>query len=192
MSANNGKKCLHVLVKCSVITDLHKEHPIPICTTVKCEKLLTGCSYAVISAACTPHYLHQWSQFNKAEKTCTQAWTWETQLKHAAFFHYLHRNQDDIRSGFTSITEHEKKENRLELTPFFNFLQGLWVWSNLAVFCLTWQFKACFLWMRHKQISRPAHWLFYKFPPALVTTEHLSCWLPLTCPDWGSQSVELR
>ncbi|KAF6726894.1 hypothetical protein FQA47_019116 [Oryzias melastigma] len=78
-------------------------------------------------AACTPHYLHQWSQFNKAEKTCTQAWTWETQLKHAAFFHYLQRNQDDIRSGFTSITEHEKKENRLELTPFFNFLQGLWV-----------------------------------------------------------------
>uniref|UniRef100_A0A8C7X5Q8 Protein sel-1 homolog 3 n=1 Tax=Oryzias sinensis TaxID=183150 RepID=A0A8C7X5Q8_9TELE len=56
-------------------------------------------------AACTPHFLHQWSQMNKAEKTCTQAWTWETQLKHAALFHFLQRNEEEIRAGSLGLKQ---------------------------------------------------------------------------------------
>ncbi|XP_078802801.1 protein sel-1 homolog 3 isoform X1 [Oryzias latipes] len=56
-------------------------------------------------AVCTPHFLLQWSQMNKAEKTCRQAWTWETQLKHAALFHFLQRNEEEIRAGSLGLKQ---------------------------------------------------------------------------------------
>ncbi|XP_036067296.1 protein sel-1 homolog 3 isoform X2 [Oryzias melastigma] len=106
LGTNEVKNTLHTNSTFQELDQVHRE-----CLEVKAftETLMEEVSKAQLlsdnEAACTPHYLHQWSQFNKAEKTCTQAWTWETQLKHAAFFHYLQRNQDDIRSGSLGLKQ---------------------------------------------------------------------------------------
>ncbi|XP_061593913.1 protein sel-1 homolog 3-like isoform X2 [Cololabis saira] len=48
---------------------------------------------------CTPDFLSQWGQFKHSENTCTQAWTWETQIKHSALLDFLQRTEDEIRTG---------------------------------------------------------------------------------------------
>jgi len=59
--------------------------------------------FCFISAVCTPDFLRLWDQFGKNEKTCTQAWTWETHRKHNTFYHFLLRKQDEIRAGATDL-----------------------------------------------------------------------------------------
>ena len=61
--------------------------------------LLTG--WFFISDVCTPDFLTLWGQFKSAQKTCTQAWTWETQLKYRTLFSFFLRIEDEIKTGIT-------------------------------------------------------------------------------------------
>ncbi|XP_047442199.1 protein sel-1 homolog 3 isoform X2 [Mugil cephalus] len=40
-----------------------------------------------------------WGQFEKKEKTCTQTWTWEVQLKYSTLFKFLQTKEEEIRTG---------------------------------------------------------------------------------------------
>ncbi|XP_026201993.1 protein sel-1 homolog 3 [Anabas testudineus] len=53
------------------------------------------------NGVCTPHFIRLWGQFE--EKTCTQTWTWETQLKYSTLFHFLQTKEEDIRTGSVGI-----------------------------------------------------------------------------------------
>ncbi|XP_033848057.2 protein sel-1 homolog 3 [Periophthalmus magnuspinnatus] len=50
-----------------------------------------------------PHFIHIWSQF--AEKTCKHRWTWESQKKHTAFFHFLGTMEEQIPKGYLSFKD---------------------------------------------------------------------------------------
>lgn len=63
--------------------------------------MLTGFFLCFTSGVCTPHSLRLWGQFE--EKTCTQTWTWETQLKYSTLFRFLQIKEEEIRAGVLII-----------------------------------------------------------------------------------------
>ncbi|XP_030583534.1 protein sel-1 homolog 3 [Archocentrus centrarchus] len=52
---------------------------------------------------CTPDFLRLRGQFQSKEKTCTQTWTFETQLKHSTLFHFLLTMEEEIGTGFLGL-----------------------------------------------------------------------------------------
>ncbi|CAG5862185.1 unnamed protein product [Menidia menidia] len=52
-----------------------------------------------VSAVCVPDFLRLWGQLGGKDKTCPQTWTWESQLEHQAFFHFLLRSEAEIGTG---------------------------------------------------------------------------------------------
>lgn len=60
-----------------------------------------GCFFCFISGVCAPHFIRLWGRFE--EKTCTQTWTWETQLKYSTLFHFLQTQEEEIRAGVLNV-----------------------------------------------------------------------------------------
>lgn len=46
---------------------------------------------------CTTQFIKLWGQFG--EKTSTQTWSWEEQLKYNTLFDFLQTKEEEIRTG---------------------------------------------------------------------------------------------
>ncbi|XP_072246122.1 protein sel-1 homolog 3 isoform X3 [Leuresthes tenuis] len=93
-------------------------------------------------AVCTPDFLRLWDQFGKKEKTCTQAWTWETHLKHNTFFHFLLRKQDEIRAGSLGIKHLRTSLFDLAVGTMFPVVEGQRKITNKSIALL--EVSSCF------------------------------------------------
>ncbi|XP_006790304.1 protein sel-1 homolog 3 [Neolamprologus brichardi] len=54
---------------------------------------------------CTPDFLRLWGQFASKEKTCTQTWTFETQIKYSTLFQLLVTKEVEIRTGSLNLKD---------------------------------------------------------------------------------------
>ncbi|XP_029002328.1 protein sel-1 homolog 3 isoform X2 [Betta splendens] len=50
---------------------------------------------------CTPRIMSPWGQLE--EETCTQTWSWETQLKYKTLFQFLKTKEEGIRTGSVAV-----------------------------------------------------------------------------------------
>ncbi|XP_029906417.1 protein sel-1 homolog 3 [Myripristis murdjan] len=62
---------------------------------------VTGSRITLNKGFCNPHFKPFRGQFK--ENICRQTWTWETQLKYSALFHFLQTKEEDLRAGSSSM-----------------------------------------------------------------------------------------
>ncbi|KAM4549430.1 protein sel-1 homolog 3 isoform 1-T1 [Odontesthes bonariensis] len=93
-------------------------------------------------AVCTPDFLRLWDQFGKKEQTCTQAWTWETHLKHNTFFHFLLGKEGEIRAGSLGIKHLRTSLFDLAVGTMFPVVEGQVQITNKSIALL--EVSSCF------------------------------------------------
>ncbi|KAM6921995.1 protein sel-1 homolog 3 [Xenentodon cancila] len=104
---------------------------------------------------CTPDFLRLWGQFKRTEKTCTQAWTWETQLKHSTLFYFLQKTEDEIRTGSLGMNQLRRALFDLAVSGVFPVDEAHMKISSKSVALL--QISSCFGNHRASLLLAAAH-----------------------------------